>query len=827
MQAMGFAAMGLSQMMVLLLAVGGVGIPLGMPPEKEDPNLAFVAPEKCLLYATWSGMAKPDASSKNHTEQLLAEPELARFAKALEESLVKVTAQFGQSEDPRLKKAAEMVPLWSRSILTRPTAIFVTKLAPKDNSVDVEAGLIVKADADAAKMAQLLAVLLAAGEPGEASPLKDVTIGGRKFHQLPPDPQALPVPMTFGADAQYFYLSLGEGVIDKMQARLAAKKTPAWLTKVRENLPVERRASLSFVDVKTIRETLLPLAGPQAEPIVAALGLNQIQTLEAVTGLDGEGIVSKSLVSIDGQSRGLLTLLEGPGIKAANLKHIPSDAMFATSVSIDAAKTFDTIDGLVRELGGPFAARQWEESLRGLEDASGIRLKEELLSAVGPTWTISMSAADGWFTGAVATVDVKDKAKLVAAQEKIIALAKQQAGEFGGQVEVKKSTENGQEVHYVSVAGGFMPFQPAWCITDKQLVVSFFPQTVRAILSRGPAEKSLADLPEVAAALAGEGNVVAVTYYDAQRWFESSYPYVQMLLPMMQAGMSEGFRELGSGGPPPQIFDAAMLPSARSIHRHLRPGVTVVRRTPRGLESTTRQTLPTANVGATAPVAVALLLPAVQAARESARRMQSQNNLRQIGIAVHNHHDVWRALPASHSLTKDGKPGLSWRVHILPYVEQQPLYDQFHLDEPWDSEHNKALIAKMPDVYKSPTSRAGEGKTVYLGVKGKNAAFVPPADSDKGKTNPPGISLAAVVDGTSNTIMVVEAGDEKAAVWTKPDDFEPDDKDPLKGLVNPGGRGFNAAFCDGAVRLITKAVDAKTLKRLFQRNDGEPVEIPE
>jgi prepilin-type N-terminal cleavage/methylation domain-containing protein len=226
-------------------------------------------------------------------------------------------------------------------------------------------------------------------------------------------------------------------------------------------------------------------------------------------------------------------------------------------------------------------------------------------------------------------------------------------------------------------------------------------------------------------------------------------------------------------------------------------------------------------------VLVALLLPAVQAARESARRMQSQNNLRQIGIAMHNHHDVWKVFPASHSLTKDGKPGLSWRVHILPFVEQNALYDQFHLDEPWDSEHNKKLIVKMPDVYKSPTSRAGEGKTVYLGVKGKNAAFVAPAESDKGKTNPPGISLAAVVDGTSNTIMVVEAGDEKAVTWTKPDDFEPDDKDPLKGLVNPGARGFNAAFCDGAVRLIAKTVDPKTLKRLFQRNDGEPVgEIP-
>jgi hypothetical protein len=84
-----------------------------------------------------------------------------------------------------------------------------------------------------------------------------------------------------------------------------------------------------------------------------------------------------------------------------------------------------------------------------------------------------------------------------------------------------------------------------------------------------------------------------------------------------------------------------------------------------------------------------------------------------------------------------------------------------------------------------------------------------------------------VVDGTSNTIMVVEASDALATTWTKPGDFEPDDKDPIKGLLNPGARGFNAVFCDGAARLIKKSADAKTLKRLFQRNDGEPVEIPE
>jgi hypothetical protein len=824
---MGFAAMGMSQMMILILAAGGVGLPLGMPPEKEDPNLAFVAPEQCLLYATWSGMAKADPASKNHTEQLLAEPELARFAKALEDSLAKVTEQLGQSEDPRIKQAAAMVPIWSRAILTRPTAIFVTKLVPRENSAEIEAGLIVKADANAAKLAQSLAGLLAAGD-GEEKRLKEVTIGGKKFYQLAADPQAVPVPLVFGADGDYFFLSLGEGVIEGMRTRVAARKVPAWLTKVQNDLPVERRASLSYVNVKTLRETLLPLAGPQAEQIAAGLGLNQVQTLQTVAGLDADGIVSRSLVSIDGKSRGILTLLDGPGIKPAQLGHIPSDALFASAFSLDAAKAFDTTDGLVRELGGAFAARQWDEALRQMDDASGVKLKDDVLASLGSTWTISMGAADGWYTGLVATVEVKDRAKLATVQEKLVALTRREGEEFGPEsVEIKTTEHDGQQIHHLSIGGGFLPVQPAWCITDKQLIVALYPQTVRSILSRPQSDKSLADAPAVTAAMQGEGSIVAVTYQDSRRMFESSYPYLQMFLPMMQQGMNEGFREFGGGGRPPQLFDGAMLPASRSIHRHLQPGVTVVRRTPRGLETTTRQTLPTANVGATAPVAVALLLPAVQAARESARRMQSQNNLKQLGLAMHNYHDVWKRFPASHTLTADGKPKLSWRVHMLPYIEQQQLYEQFHLDEPWDSEHNKTLIAKIPPTYRSPTTRSGEGMTTYLGAKGKNAAFVDPDATDKGKDQAAGISLAAVVDGTSNTIMIVEASDDKAVAWTKPGDFEPDPMEPLKGLIGPSGQGFNACFCDGAVRMIKKSIDPKTLQRLFQRNDGEPVEIPE
>jgi prepilin-type processing-associated H-X9-DG protein len=218
---------------------------------------------------------------------------------------------------------------------------------------------------------------------------------------------------------------------------------------------------------------------------------------------------------------------------------------------------------------------------------------------------------------------------------------------------------------------------------------------------------------------------------------------------------------------------------------------------------------------ATTGVLVALLLPAVQAAREAARRAQSSNNLKQIGLAFHNFHDVYNKLPAS-TFDKDGKPLLSWRVHILPFVEGIELYQKFHLDEPWDSPHNIKLVEQMPAAYQNPNlaEENRTGKTVYLAPTGEAALF---------KAGKPAPGFRDITDGTSNTIMVVEARREKAVVWTKPDDLKLDPSKPLAGLEGARTGGFNALFCDGSVRLIANGIDAEVLRRLFNPRDGKPV----
>src|SRR5262249_21380107 len=118
----------------------------------------------------------------------------------------------------------------------------------------------------------------------------------------------------------------------------------------------------------------------------------------------------------------------------------------------------------------------------------------------------------------------------------------------------------------------------------------------------------------------------------------------------------------------------------------------------------------------------------------------------------------------------------------------------------------------MPEVYKAPGSKvAGEFRTVYLTPRGEHTVF--PGDK--------GVKISQITDGTSNTILAVEASDDKAVIWTKPDDLEFDTKDPIAGLVGLRDGGFLAAFCDGHVELIPQGLDAEGLDILFDRDDGK------
>jgi hypothetical protein len=214
------------------------------------------------------------------------------------------------------------------------------------------------------------------------------------------------------------------------------------------------------------------------------------------------------------------------------------------------------------------------------------------------------------------------------------------------------------------------------------------------------------------------------------------------------------------------------------------------------------------------PIMVALLLPAVQAAREAARRNVSMNNMKQIQIAMLNYHEAKGTFPAA----KGGEGSqLSWRVHLLPYLDEAPLYERFHLDEPWDSEHNRALIAQMPAVFENPSADLPAGKTSYLAVTGPGTAF------GEGNIGP---AVRDFRDGTSQTIVLVEADPDQAVEWTKPQDWQYDPTNPTNGLGSPQRSGFLAATADGMVRYFDIGTDAGLINAMMTRDGGEQVIPP-
>ena len=219
---------------------------------------------------------------------------------------------------------------------------------------------------------------------------------------------------------------------------------------------------------------------------------------------------------------------------------------------------------------------------------------------------------------------------------------------------------------------------------------------------------------------------------------------------------------------------------------------------------------------------VKLLAGVVQTIEEKTRRHRNRERFKRILLAMQNYYDIHKMFPpADKCRGEDGKYHLSWRVHILPYVGAEELYDEFHLGEPWDSPHNKSLIAKMPDAYKARSF----GIPPKVTVKPGHTTFLAPVGEDTVFGGAVSTTFSRVRDGTSNTVVLVEVKPKQAVLWTAPDDYAFDPKDPAAGLkIGADGRWL-CGFADGSVQQLLRDIPSETFLRLFQMNDGNPVDF--
>lgn len=249
---------------------------------------------------------------------------------------------------------------------------------------------------------------------------------------------------------------------------------------------------------------------------------------------------------------------------------------------------------------------------------------------------------------------------------------------------------------------------------------------------------------------------------------------------------------------------------------------TVSRRFPREVMALVFSFLLISSIG----ILIALLLPAVEAAREAARRMQCTNQLKQIGLAMRQYELQYGCFPPAFVPDENGKPKHSWRVLILPFMEEKALYDEYRLDEPWDGPHNKALASRMPKSYRCPTeSDPDYSHTSYAMIVG------PHAISD----GPTSHSMADIKDGASKTIIVAEAAGADID-WMEPRDLATEamtfqlnaySRDPQQSnktdISSEHSGTINVLQCDGTVRFLSTSVKREVLEALMTIDGGETI----
>lgn len=645
------------------------------------------------------------------------------------------------------------------------------------------------------------------------APTKTVSIDGREITLV--RPEAPPSSWAFWTEGSDVIVTLGraEEGVRAVLATLKDEDGSARSHPIRKELAHDAEGFegvvRGFVDIAAL---------PALPPPARQLGLDGIQRVDFRWGFQAEALQSVTRLIAPAPRRGVLAVLDQPTFGIDSLPPLPAGSRSFTVVAIDGGKLIDAIS-LAPD--GRQAVAQVSEEFRR---RTGLRLREDVLDALGPRWafyngrqgpqtpTNPVLAMSLWMLRPpkmTALVEVRQPDAFARDVNELMTAVNDQLRESvpGNRPAPRiEKLEKGRG-YVLNMPPEVLPLpagvRPALRIGEKYAALAISPAAAEEALAARPAEADREFLGSLG------NDLVALSVNDPREVTPeviANLPFFLQLLGRSNPN-DDATRALASIRVAPDL-----IPAPDAIRGYLFPGMTTARVDDQGLTITARQSLPSFNPLSSGPVAIALLLPAVQSAREAARRTQCVNNLKQIGLAFHNYHSVNNRFPAHAIYSKDGKPLLSWRVAILPFIEQQALYEEFHLDEPWDSPHNRPLMDRMPAIYACPSSPPSKGMTPYQGAVGPRAMF-------EGKV---GVGLADVTDGTSNTILVAET--RIPVRWTEPADipFDPVGEPPVIGSNHPGGA--NTLFGDGSVKFIKATINPIVLRALFSRNGGEVIE---
>jgi hypothetical protein len=649
---------------------------------------------------------------------------------------------------------------------------------------------------------------------GGDQPVVTEVIAGESFTRFLPAPDAQP--FYIGAKGKYLIVGLGEDSVTRL-FKNAQTAAPDWLTDAVSSVAIKRPAVFAHANVeKFLADNATTFPKELTDNLVTS-GLASAKSVSFCSGFGETRYESKLLIDTDGKLEGVFSLFDVTPLTEADLSTVPSDTGFFQAMNVDLTKGESTLVKLVA-LNMGVTEVEAKEKINAEMEAYGLNISDTLALVKGTYLETQPDSLGLVGLDSCISLDSPNSQRLADIASSFIAST---ITPFGGanspnpgdeedfgfmfpQPELieKRFRENDYRIYKL---GGFMsmPFTPSWGVVNGRFTYSNTPQGIRTAARSGKPEKSVATDPVIAAALKQE------PLYMYRRNWKSAMPLILMGGQTLVNYAEFADIEL------PEGLDPTLMPSPRIYQKYSEPTVGMLTKHEKGLHFHLEESYPTLFSPSSVPVAVAVGVSYLRTAREAALRNKSMNNLRQVALAALNYESATVAFPAD-IVSEDGKPLLSWRVQILPYMEETELYEQFKLDEPWDSEHNIKLIEKMPEVLQSPGFPNEEGKTHYLAIKTDNSVIITP---EKGKK---GIKIGHIKDGTSKTVLAAEC--KQAEIWTKPADFSPKPDDPGKGLFGLRPDSALVVFADSHVQAIHSSADKGALNAVFTRNGGEPID---
>jgi hypothetical protein len=482
-----------------------------------------------------------------------------------------------------------------------PQVIFEAGLACPFVPANLHGGMVVSLGSDSARLhAKFIKYLRKAKKAGLDSDFELVQIAGQTWYRTKPyklDFASDKVVVTFGFHGRYFVVGIGDGAIEGILARWN-RAAPAWLATALEETPVPRRTGIIYANLKSLRETLLPLVAQTNIPAeLEMLGLANVDSLVSTTGLEDRGIINRVLLTIDGKPSGLLDMVAERPLSAKDLEPIPADALMAFAARVDVKRTIDMLISAYEKS----AAASDADARSGVPEMKKDYVEvQRMLAAVGDTWCIYNSPTEGEvpFLGWTIVVPIRDRAALVDGWSKLIAAQKKNGSDdaakvetpgtlelFGPNAEYRKCSFAGHEIYYMASQA----IAPAVCILDHEMVMTLNMPAMKAYLTRKD-HHSLAAEPDVKRALNDRNRPACLWYCDTPKLFDFCYPLVSFYASVGAAAAHQANIDL----------DPTFWPSAPVIRAHLRPDIATIQRTAHGLQLTCRYCLPSG--GATGPL---------------------------------------------------------------------------------------------------------------------------------------------------------------------------------------------------------------------------------